>query len=99
MTSEVPYLVQTHRAKVIANGIHIIQGKKKGGREDRTRKQKQRRRRGRGKGRRRRRKKTRKEEKKDIPSDQSSAAITRVSGPACKEPGTSWSLRRGLQSD
>lgn len=37
--------------------------------------------------------------KKDIPSDQSSAAITRVSGPACKEPGTSWSLRRGLQSD
>ena len=35
--------------------------------------------------------KTRKEEKKDIPSDQSSAAITRVSGLACKDPGTSWS--------
>ena len=42
-----PYLVQTHRAKVIANGTHILQGKKKGEREDRRRKRKQRRRRGR----------------------------------------------------
>lgn len=33
-----PYLVQTHRAEVIANGIHILQGKKKRGREDRRRK-------------------------------------------------------------
>ena len=95
-----PYLVQTHRAEVIANGIHILQGKKKGGREDRRRKKEaEKEKRKRKRKEKTKKKKTRKEEKTDIPSDQSSAAITRVSGLACKEAGTSWSLRRGLLSD
>ena len=77
------------QVREIESLLYRVRRKKEAEKEKRKRKRKEK----------TKKKKARKEEKTDIPSDQSSAAITRVSGLACKEAGTSWSLRRGLLSD